>query len=150
MEDLITRLQALTPNELDFVMARSSINSVKQACKAAGISQSTLYGWDNREELEEIALALRLDRHVEVELKLREALPDAVEVVIEGLKERKYDTKFKAAVEILDRTLGKPKQHIDQKTDNSGEVRVKVEYVNSPYQVAELSSGTNSDTQKDK
>ena len=51
-------------------------------------------------------------------------LPDAVEVVIAGLKERKYDTKFKAAVEILDRTLGKPTQRVDQKTEHSGKVIV--------------------------
>jgi len=124
LEDLIAKLQELNPNELDFVMARSSQNSVKDACKEAGISQSTVYGWDNRVELEEIALALRLDRHVEVELKLREALPDAVEVIISGLKERRYDTKFKSAVEILDRTMGKPTQKIDQKTEQSGTIEI--------------------------
>lgn len=145
MEDLINKLQGLTPNELDFVMARSSINSVKEACKSAGISQSTLYGWDNREELEEIALALRLDRHVEVELKLRDALPAAVEVIIEGLKERKYDTKFKSAVEILDRTMGRPTQRVDQKTENSGEVTVNFqwtdpeEYDDNRYTASEAS-----------
>ena len=124
MEDLIKQLQELDPNELDYVMARSSCNSVKEACKQIGLSPSTLYGWDNREELEDLATALRLDRHVEVELKLREALPDAVEVVIEGLKERRYNNKFKAAVEILDRTLGRPTQKIDQKTEVSGQVVV--------------------------
>ena len=133
MEDLINKLQSLTPNELDFVMARSSINSVKEACKEAGISQSTLYGWDNREELEEIALALRLDRHVEVELKLREALPDAVEVIIDGLKERKYDTKFKAAVEILDRTMGRPTQRVD----NTGKIEHSVTVVEWDDEVQE-------------
>lgn len=119
MEELINRLQQLTPNELDFVMARSSHNSVKDACKEAGLSQSTVYGWDNREELEQMALELRLDRHVEVELKLRDALPEAVQTIIDGLKERHYDTKFKSAVEILDRTLGKPtqKQEVSGKID---------------------------------
>lgn len=118
MEELINRLQQLTPNELDFVMARSSHNSVKDACKEAGLSQSTVYGWDNREDLEQMALELRLDRHVEVELKLRDALPEAVKTIIDGLKERKYDTKFKAAVEILDRTLGRP----TQKQEVSGKI----------------------------
>lgn len=128
MEDLIEKLQGLNPNELDFVMARSSNNSVKEACKEAGISQSTLYGWDNREYLEELALALRLDRHVEVELKLREALPDAVETIIQGLKERHYSSKFKAAVEILDRTLGRPTQRIDQNTSVSGEIKIEIDW----------------------
>jgi hypothetical protein len=61
-------------------------------------------------------------------MRLRDALPDAVQVVIDGLKERRYDTKFKAAVEILDRTMGKATQKIDQKTEQSG--TIKVEYVN--------------------
>lgn len=128
MDDLIAKLQGLKPEELDYVMARSSNNSIAAACKEANLSQSTIYRWENRDELDELAYALRLDRHVEVELKLRDALPDAVQTIIDGLKERRYDTKFKAAVEILDRTMGRPTQKIDQKTEQSG--TIKVEYVN--------------------
>jgi hypothetical protein len=124
MDDLIAQLQKLEPEHLDYVMAKSSHNSIAKACAAAGLSQSTVYRWDNRDYLEELALALRLDRHVEVELKLREALPDAVKTIIDGLKERRYSAQFKAAVEILDRTLGKPTQKIDQKTEHSGTVVV--------------------------
>ena len=124
MEDLIGKLQELKPEELDYVMARSSSSSVKAACDEIGLSQSTLYRWDNRGELDELAKALRLDRHVEVELKLREALPDAVQVIIDGIRERRYTDKFKAAVEVLDRTLGKPTQKIDQKTEHSGSVTI--------------------------
>jgi hypothetical protein len=40
------------------------------------------------------------------------------------LKERRYDTKFKAAVEILDRTMGKATQKIDQNVNASGEIIV--------------------------
>ena len=128
MDDLIAKLQELKPEELDYVMARSSNNSVAAACKEANLSQSTVYRWDNREELDVLAGALRLDRHIEVELKLRQALPDAVEVVIDGLKERKYSEKFKAAIEILDRTMGKPTQKIDQRTEHSGKVELIVEW----------------------
>jgi hypothetical protein len=124
MDDLIKKLQELKPEELDYVMARSSTNSIASACKEANLSQSTVYRWDNRDQLDELAAALRLDRHIEVELKLRDALPDAVQVVIEGLKERRYDTKFKAAVEILDRTMGKATQKIDQNVNASGEIIV--------------------------
>jgi hypothetical protein len=119
MDDLIRKLQELRPEELDYVMARSSNNSIAAACKAADLSQSTFYRWDNREELDSLAFALRLDRHIEVELKLPDALPEAVETIIAGLQERRYDTKFKAAVEILDRTMGKAtqKQEITGKID---------------------------------
>ena len=128
MEDLIKKLQQLKPEELDYVMARSSNNSIAAACKEANLSQSTVYRWDNREELDDLATALRLDRHLEVELKLRDALPDAVQTVIDGLQERRYDTKFKAAVEILDRTMGKATQRIDQKTEHRGKVELVVDW----------------------
>ena len=128
MDDLIAKLQELRPEELDYVMARSSNNSVAKACKEANLSESTVYRWDNRDDLDALAAALRLDRHIEVELKLRQALPDAVEVVIDGLKERKYSEKFRAAIEILDRTMGKPTQRIDQKTEHSGKIDIVVEW----------------------
>ena len=128
MDDLIAKLQELKPEELDYVMARSSSNSVKKACDDANLSQSTVYRWENRDELDKLALALRLDRHVEVELKLRDALPDAVEVIIDGLKQRRYNDQFKAAVEVLDRTLGKPTQKIDQRTEHSGKVEIVVDW----------------------
>ena len=124
MDDLIAKLQDLKPEELDYVMAKSSNNSVAAACKEANLSQSTVYRWDNRDDLDALAAALRLDRHIEVELKLRQALPDAVEVVIDGLKERRYSEKFRAAIEILDRTMGKPTVNIDQNTNQSGEVTI--------------------------
>lgn len=137
MDDLIGKLQKLKPIELDYVIERSSNNSVKDACKQIGMSPSALYAWDSREELEELALALRLDRHVEVELKLRQALPDAIEVVIDGLKNKRYSEKFKAAVEILDRTLGKPTQKIDQKTEHSGAIEVIVDWDDDVIQESE-------------
>jgi hypothetical protein len=124
MDDLINKLKGLNSRELDYVMARSSHNTIKDACDEIELSTGTFYHWDNKDELEDLAKALRLDRHVEVELKLRDALPDAVQVVIEGLKERRYDTKFKAAVEILDRTMGKATQKIDQNVNASGEIIV--------------------------
>lgn len=126
MDDLIAKLQDLKPEELDYVMAKSSNNSVAAACKEANLSQSTVYRWDNRDDLDALAAALRLDRHIEVELKLRQALPDAVEVVIDGLKERRYSEKFRAAIEILDRTMGKPTVNIDQNTNQSGEVTIRI------------------------
>jgi transposase-like protein len=125
MDDLLAKLQELKPEELDYVMARSSSNTIGKACEEAGISESTIYKWKNRKELDDLALALRLDRHIEVELKLREALPDAVQVIIDGIKERRYTDKFKAAVEVLDRTLGKPTQKIDAKTEHSGSVTLE-------------------------
>jgi len=127
MDDLLSKLEKLDPREIDYVIARSTHNTIKAACEEAEISESSFYKWDNRDEIEEFAKALKLDRYIEVELRLRRVLPEAIKVIIAGLKERKYDTKFKAAVEILDRVLGKPAQKINQKTDERMEIIVTYE-----------------------
>ena len=121
--DLRQELEKLDDNRLAYVLARSKTTSVKQACKDADISTSTFYSWDDRDGLEVIANMMKVDRAVEVEMRLRDALPNAVQVVIDGLQERKYDTKFKAAVEILDRSIGKATQRVEQKTEVSGEIK---------------------------
>ena len=126
--DLRQELEKLDDNRLAFVLARSKTTSTKKACADADISTSTFYSWEDRAQLEEIANLMKVDRAVEVEMQLRNALPDAVQVVIDGLIERRYDTKFKAAVEILDRTLGKATQNVNQKTEVSGKVELVVDW----------------------
>mgnify|MGYP001251073175 CR=1 FL=1 len=124
--DLRQELEQLEDGKLAYVLARSKTTSNKKACKDADISTGTFYTWDDRDRLNELANMMKVDRAIEVEMRLRDSLPDAVQVVIDGLAERRYDTKFKAAVEILDRTLGRATQRIDQKTDHSGEIVVTI------------------------
>ena len=126
--DLRRELEKLDDNRLAYVLARSKTTSTKKACADADISTSTFYSWEDRAQLEELANLMKVDRAVEVEMRLREALPEAVQVVIDGLTERRYSTQFKSAVEILDRTMGKPTQKIDQKTEHSGKIDVVVEW----------------------
>lgn len=129
--DLRQELGQLEDNKLAYVLARSKTTSVKKACNDADISTSTFYAWDDHEKLDELANLMKVDRAVEVEMRLRDSLPDAVQTIIDGLKERKYDTQFKAAVEILDRTLGKPTQKIDQKVDATNEIIVTIRKSNA-------------------
>jgi len=126
--DLRRELEKLDDNRLAYVLARSKTTSTKKACADADISTSTFYSWEDRAQLEELANLMKVDRAVEVEMRLREALPEAVQVVIDGLTERRYSTQFKSAVEILDRTMGKPTQKIDQRTEHSGKIDVVVEW----------------------
>jgi hypothetical protein len=128
--DLRQELEQLEDNKLAYVLARSKTTSVKKACKDADISTSTFYAWEEHDRLDELANLMKVDRAIEVEMRLRDALPDAVQTIIDGLNERRYDTKFKAAVEILDRTLGKStqKQEINAKVD--GEVVVNLSWDN--------------------
>ena len=120
--NLRNELEKVNGNKLAYVLARSKTTSNKKACKEADISTSTFYSWNDHEHLENLANRMKVDRAVEVEMRLRDSLPDAVKVVIDGLTERRYSTQFKAAVEILDRTMGKSTQRINQKTEHSGEV----------------------------
>ena len=126
--DLRRELEKLDDNRLAYVLARSKTTSTKKACADADISTSTFYSWEDRAQLEELANLMKVDRAVEVEMRLREALPEAVQVVIDGLTERRYSTQFKSAVEILDRTMGKPTQKIDQRTEHSGKIDIVVEW----------------------
>jgi hypothetical protein len=130
MDNLRKRLLGLTDNKLDYVIARSKTTSVRKACSDIDISTSTLYGWDDREDLEQLANELKVDRYLEIEMKLRDALPDAVDVIIDGIyKDRdgkRYSTRFRSACEILDRGIGKPTQQINQ--NNNGEVEIVVRY----------------------
>ena len=126
--DFKQELEQLEDSQLAYVLARSKTTSNKKACKDADISTGTFYSWDNRDKLNELANLMKVDRAIEVEMRLRESLPDAVQVVIDGLTERQYSTQFKAAVEILDRTLGKSTQKIDQRTEHSGQVELVVDW----------------------
>jgi GDP-D-mannose dehydratase len=131
MDNLRDKLLRLQDNQLDYVIARSKTTSVRKACDDIGISTSTLYGWDNREELEVLANELKVDRYIEVEMKFRNALPDAVDIIIAGMSKeedgQRYSTRFRSACEVLDRGIGKPTQRVDQQTDGKMEIVVTYE-----------------------
>ena len=132
MDDLRQRLLNLQDNKLDYVIARSKTTSARKACEDVGISTSTLYGWDDREQLEEIANELKVDRYIEVEMKFRNALPKAADIIIDGMDKQKdgqrYSTRFRSACEVMDRGIGKPTQKVDQKTEHSGKIDIVVEW----------------------
>ena len=132
MDDLRQRLLSLQDNKLDYVIARSKTTSVRKACDDISISTSTLYGWDDREQLEELANELKVDRYIEVEMKLRNALPDAADIIIDGMYKDKdgqrYSTRFRSACEVMDRGIGKATQKIDQKTEHSGKIEIIVDW----------------------
>ena len=132
MDNLRQRLLSLQDNKLDYVIARSKTTSVRKACDDIGISTSTLYGWDDREDLEVLANELKVDRYIEVEMKFRNALPEAADIIIDGMYKTKdgqrYSTRFRSACEVMDRGIGKPTQRVDQKTEHSGKIDVVVEW----------------------
>lgn len=149
MGDLRVEIENLDSDlKIQYVFARCKTTSNNQAVEDAGFSQSTFYGWSQevRDYLNSLAMRLKTEAGLRAMLVLQDAAEEAAKVKVEGLKSRKENIKQAAATEILDRNIGKPTQNINQKDEHSGEVQVKVEYVNTPYQATELPSEPSEDT----
>jgi len=118
MDDLQTVLNQLQDNRLDYVRARSLVNSDAQAIKDIGISKTAFYKWpaEEREKLNELAQQLKRATVARAIMALQAAAEEAAQVKIAGLKSRDERLKQSAATEILDRNIGKPKQAVDVTT----------------------------------
>jgi hydroxypyruvate isomerase len=118
LDNLQTVLGQLEDKRLDYVRARSMVNSDSQACKDAGIARATYYTWpqDERDQLNELAQQLKRATVARAIMALQAAAEEAAQVKIAGLKSRDERLKQSAATEILDRNIGKPKQAVDVTT----------------------------------
>lgn len=118
MDDLQTVLAKLEDNRLDYVRARSLVNSDAQAYKDAGIAKAVFYRWpaEERDKLNEIAQQLKRATVARAIMALQDAAEEAARVKVAGLKSRDERVRQSAASEILDRNIGKPSQGIDLTT----------------------------------
>lgn len=131
MNDLRTELNQLSDLRLIYVMARSKVNSDAAALRDSGLSKATFYGWElsEREHLNELAQAIKRSVAIRIITKLEDAGEDAVNALLATLKSRNENVKQKAAIEVLDRIIGKAPQTITGTGDN-GEVIIKVQVGN--------------------
>jgi hypothetical protein len=115
MDDLQTVLTNLEDNRLDYVRARSLVNSDAEGYRNAGIAKALFYRWpaEEREKLNELAQQLKRATVARAIMVIQEAAEEAARVKVAGLKSRDERLKQHAATEILDRNMGKPKQGID-------------------------------------
>lgn len=104
-------LEALEQSKQDYVWERSKTQNSTQACKAAHISRTTYYSWEDREELDELANKLRADRKLRAELILESVIDKAAQVKADGLDSHKENVRQASSTEILDRLMGKPTQN---------------------------------------
>jgi len=119
--DVLALLANLEDTKLDYVVARSKTTTDKAAYEEAGISRSAFYSWgaEERERLNGIAQQLKRENATKAVLKLQEAAEDAVDTIIKLMeKARSENVKFSAATDILDRTIGKPSQKVEQENTN--------------------------------
>lgn len=111
-------LNTLDDVDLAYVTARSNSKSDGQAYEAAGISKSAWFRRpeEDRDRLNDIAAKIRRGRTVMAMRALDEAAEKAALVLVEQLDDRDGRIKQKAAIEVLDRTVGKPTQNVDMMT----------------------------------
>lgn len=127
MTDWNTTLAQFDDREIDYIFARSECVSDNAALAKAGLS----YGWfRNRDKdlLNETARLLRIDTAFKAARILKEAAEQAAQVLVSQLDlKRSPNVQQRAAIEVLDRSVGKPSQKIEQ--ENSGETTIRVELV---------------------
>lgn len=109
MSDLRTELDKLTDQRLDYVIARSRVNTDSQALREAGIGRSSFYSWtlEERTALNELAQRVKREVALRAVMVLQDAAEDAAQVKVSGLKSRNEHVKQSASTEILDRVIGK-------------------------------------------
>ena len=124
MNNLRTELDHLEDARLEYVMARSKVNSDAQAIRQSGVPKATFYSWskEERDNLNELAQKIKRNITLRMIAKLEEAGEDAVDALLTTLKSRNESVKQKAAVEVMDRILGKPTQSVKTDLTSGGEV----------------------------
>jgi len=128
MTDWSSVLAEFDDREIDYIFARSECVSDNAALEKTGLS----YGWfrnRDKELLNDTARQLRIDTAFKASRILKEAAEEAARVLVQQLDlKRNPNVQQRAAVEVLDRSVGKPSQKVEQQ--NSGESKLTIEFIN--------------------
>ena len=124
MTDWNSVLSEFDDREIDYIFARSECVSDNAALEKAQLS----YGWfrkRDKDKLNDIARQLRIDTAFKASRILKEAAEEAARVLVGQLSlKRNENVKQRAATEVLDRSIGKPSQKVEQ--ENSGETVIRI------------------------
>lgn len=125
--DLDELMAQLDVNERRYVFARAMSSSDKDAYTEIGVSYNWLNAHD-KDRLNFIAAELVKDVGFQMMQLFKQHGVEAVKEKIQQMRDRDVRIRSQATTEIIDRIIGKPTQHVDQKTEQSG--KITVEYVN--------------------
>ena len=117
MSQDITRLKELlttfTPDQLNYVAVRPFVRFDYEAAKEIGISRETASRWDNKADVDEAVRLMIADGvHVAHEI-LSRSLAKAAKEIAEELDHRSVNVRYRAAMAIVERIMGKPLQPTD-------------------------------------
>ena len=111
-------LSALLPDQLRFVVARLQSRTDKAAAEEIGIAPDTVYGWPNKDQIDEAILLINAEP-IDAARKIRKKnLVKAMMVKAKGLDSKDERLAQAAATEIIEWELGKAKQAIDAHIDD--------------------------------
>lgn len=113
MAELDDILQTLSTSQLMYVAERPWHPSNAAAAKAVGLSEHTIYNWDNKADVERAVNLMQQDGIRLAQSLLRRHLPQAAMELIAALDHRSVTVRLRAAKEILDRGGVVPGQSID-------------------------------------
>lgn len=119
MSDLRAELDQFSDQRLDYILARSKVNSDRKAYIEAGINKNTFYSWpsEERERMNNLAQRVKREAATRVMMVMQDAAEEAAKVKVDGLRSRNEHVKQGVATEILDRVVGKPNQPITNQGD---------------------------------
>ena len=128
MSDLSTELAQLTDQRLDYVMARSKVNSDRKAIIESGINRNTFYSWpvEERDRLNELAQRIKREAATRALMVIQDAAEEAARVKVSGLKSRNEHVKQDSATEILDRVVGKATNKTELTGKDGGAIKQEV------------------------
>lgn len=122
-------LRTLSPEQLRFVAARMYERTDAAGARAAKLPPSTVYGWDNKAAVDLAVQLAQLDGVNVACERLRRLLDKAVDVLEDEMEGRGRNAKrLDAAIEVLDRVMGKATQRNEITGVDNGELTVHVVY----------------------
>lgn len=129
MSDLKAQLESLKQlnrSRFDYVIARAQSRSITDALERIGFSSPWYYRFseEERAKLEGLAMELHAYQTLKAFYILEQAVADAAEIKVSGLKDRDSKIKQASATEILDRAMGKPLQKSEITGDDGGAINI--------------------------
>ena len=122
-------LKQLTPIQLKFVAVRPHVKYDYEAAEQIGTSKEVVSRWEEKSIIDE-AVKLMLQDGVKVAAEiLRRSLSKAAQELADELDHRSVNVRHKAAIQVLDRQMGKSPQPV---TGANGEaLEIVVKYVDA-------------------
>ncbi len=123
--DLASIIKDFTIDQLRYVAVRPYVGFDKEAAEKIGRSVTTVSKWKNKAAIDRAAAMVAAEGVLVTSVLLQRHLPQAAQEMIEQLGNRNVAVRHKAAVDILDRAMGKATQRIEATGKDGGPIETK-------------------------